>query len=122
MTGILGGMPEQALKGCGMGKITCLKLMVDYQSYPLWNTSGEGYGDVDPDSLPLSAELKQALLAWAEEYDDTLDMDDPPRSGFASPKALDAFLEQGAGLYRRLQDELGAGIEITYMPMGGLKE
>jgi hypothetical protein len=47
--------------------MTTIKVMADYECWPLWN------GDnLDPDSLPLSTYLREQLAAWAERYDETL--------------------------------------------------
>jgi hypothetical protein len=42
-----------------------IKLMADYQCHPLWNMSPGEYGDINPDDLPISQELKDQLNAWA---------------------------------------------------------
>ncbi len=89
-----------------------LKLMADYECFPLWELS-ENVGNVDPDSLQISARLKADLMAWAELFDKTLNYDDPVRSGFSSTDEEDRFKEQGRLLGERLQAELGVTAKVS---------
>lgn len=90
-----------------------IKVMADYQCYPLWDMAPGMYGDIDPASLPISTELKHQLIDWAREFDATLNMEDPASSGFESEEAAAAFKERGLQLARRLQLELGANAEVS---------
>jgi hypothetical protein len=87
-----------------------LKLMPDYHCFPLWKTGGE-IGNVDPDDLPLTSDLKAALRVWASTYDKTLNQEYPPDSGFASPAEEEAFENEG----KRLKEELGKQLGSDYM-------
>jgi hypothetical protein len=84
-----------------------LKLMTDYQCYPLWEASPGEVGNIDPNLLPLSTSLQAQLLDWADVYDKTLNWEDPATSGFASVDAVDEFKAQGMRLADRLREELG---------------
>jgi hypothetical protein len=84
-----------------------LKLMADYQCYPLWEASPGEVGNIDPNSLPLSTSLREQLMAWADVYDSTLNWEDPALSGFASGDAVDEFKTQGMRLADQLREELG---------------
>ncbi|MDO8296984.1 MAG: hypothetical protein Q7T19_11175 [Caulobacter sp.] len=86
-----------------------LRLMADYQCFPLWEASPGLAGDVDPATLPLSAALRADLLAWAADFDATLDLDDPARSGFVDAEAETRFRRRGEALGQRLREELGPG-------------
>lgn len=90
-----------------------IKVMADYQCHPLWDVSPEMYGDVDPNTLPISTELKQQLADWAREFDETLNMSDPASSGFKSSEAEAAFKMKGVQISEKLQEELGAGFLIS---------
>ena len=90
-----------------------IKVMADYQCYPLWDMAPGMYGDVDPNSLPISAELKRQFIDWAQAFDATLNMDDPASSGFKSEEAAAAFKACGLQLARRLQLELGTDAEVS---------
>ncbi|HRD27731.1 MAG TPA: hypothetical protein PLO65_05470 [Caulobacter sp.] len=86
-----------------------LRLMADYQCFPLWEASPGLVGNVDPATLPLSADLRADLLAWAAAFDATLDLDDPARSGFTEAASRARFRLEGESLGQRLREELGPG-------------
>jgi hypothetical protein len=90
-----------------------LKLMTDYECFPLWKVGGE-IGNVDPDDLPLANELKAALRAWASAYDNTLNQEYPPDSGFASPAEEEAFEAEGRRLWNELQAQLSPEYKVVY--------
>ena len=92
-----------------------IKLMADYQCHPLWGLSPEEFGDIDPESLPISTGLKEALADWARTYDATLNMADPASSGFESEEARARFRQQGELLALQLKEELGPGFRIETM-------
>ena len=86
-----------------------IKVMADYECWPLWN--GE---NLDPDSLPLSAYLREQLTAWAERYDETLLDEYPPDSGFSSESEAERFVDDGRELATLLALELGSEFTVTY--------
>ncbi len=90
-----------------------LKLMPDYHCFPVWKAGGE-VGNVDPDDLPLTGDLKAALRAWAAAYDATLNQEYPPDSGFASPAEEEEFEAEGRRLWRELQAQLGPEYQVVY--------
>ncbi|MET3213173.1 UNVERIFIED_ORG: hypothetical protein ABIC48_000916 [Burkholderia territorii] len=90
-----------------------IKLMADYQCFPLWEASPGAVGNIDPKDLPISLLLQQRLIAWAAIFDATLNMNDPASSGFASEQAISDFRKEGEALARQLQDELGAAYVVT---------
>lgn len=90
-----------------------IKLMADYQCYPLWEASPGIVGNIDPEDLPISSSLQQKLIAWAEKFTATLNMDDPPRSGFESEQEASEFRQEGAMLAQYLRNELGANYVVT---------
>jgi len=117
---ILGTNPEVTYTASGKMIYTnpttgmsVVKVMADYQCHPLWDTSPGVYGDVDPNTLPISAELKQQFADWARAFDETLDLEDPANSGFKTAEAKAAFKEQGIQLAERLQRELGPGSIVS---------
>ncbi len=91
-----------------------LKLMADYDCYPLWERSEAGANNVNPADLSISRGLQDALDAWALRYDDTLDRDDPRQSGFHDPVAEVAFKADGEALLKRLQAELGQSYRLIF--------
>jgi hypothetical protein len=90
-----------------------IRVMADYQCHPLWDMSPGSYGDIDPGTLPISEELTQRLTDWAHEFDETLDVADPAKSGFKSEEAAAAFKARGAQLADQLQNELGPDFFIS---------
>ncbi len=90
-----------------------IKLMADYGSFPLWSVSGEEIGDIDPNDLPLSLDLKQLLADWARAFDQTLNHDYPPDSGFKSEADEVDFKQQATRLAEQLRQELGPEFEVT---------
>ena len=87
-----------------------LKLMSDYHCFPLWAMPG----NVNPDDLPLSDELKSSLHQWATSFDRTLNHDYPPDSGFANPQDEEAFEAEGLRLWQELRRELRDLYEVVY--------
>jgi hypothetical protein len=98
-----------------------IKLMADYQCYPLWGTTLEDLGDISPADLPISDSLRKDLLAWAGEYDATLDLDDHTNIGFESQASADRFMAAGHRLLARLREELGPDYQVTHYIYGGPK-
>lgn len=88
--------------------VNVIKLMTDYECHPLWHIGPDEFGDIGPATLPVSDEMKADLAQWAEAYDQTLDRDDPPNSGFESEVLEAEFKAQGHRLAERLREELGA--------------
>ena len=87
--------------------------MPDYQCFPTWQPGADEY-NVDPGKLPISRELAGALIAWGDDYDATLVLDDPASSGFPDAASEDAFTERGARLARRLAYELAGRYRVEY--------
>ncbi len=91
-----------------------IKLMADYQCHPLWNMSPGEYGDIAPCELPISKELQLRLSKWAAMYDETLDADYPPNSGFRSEELELEFKREGERLAESLRGELGPDFSIIF--------
>lgn len=91
-----------------------IKLMADYECFPLWKRGENGTINLDPDNLPLSAETKSRLTDWAEWYDSTLNPDDPASSGFVNKADEKAFEEEGDSLCKALLKELKETYNMVY--------
>jgi hypothetical protein len=89
-----------------------IKLMTDYECFPLWEISDDVSENLDPCKLPISEELKCALQNWANQYDETLNHQDPLASCFASESAEKLFQEEGEKLFQWLEKELGSTFKI----------
>jgi hypothetical protein len=84
-----------------------IKVMADYQCHLLWDMSPGMYGEVAPNTLPISVELKRQFADWARVFDETLDMSDPASSGLKSVEAETAFKAKVVELAEQLQKEIG---------------
>jgi len=91
-----------------------IKLMTDYECFPLWKSGEEGTANLDPENLPLSVETKKRLMVWAEWYDSTLNPDDPVSSGFADKEDEQAFEEEGRTLCKILRKELNGAYTVIH--------
>lgn len=87
--------------------------MADYDCFPLWEAS-DRIGNINPNDLPLSHELKQQLIKWAKVFDQTLNQDYPPDSGFKSPDDEQEFKQSAIRLAAQLREELGPDFEILF--------
>ncbi|MFZ3001543.1 MAG: hypothetical protein WA071_14540 [Undibacterium umbellatum] len=90
-----------------------IKLMADYNCFPLWENSPGKIGNIDPDSIPISDDLKNLLSLWGDEYTETLNTEDPLNSGFKNADRERNFITTGERLAERLQMELGQNFKIT---------
>ncbi|MDM3858823.1 MAG: hypothetical protein PT118_03040 [Aphanizomenon gracile PMC644.10] len=95
-------------------KIEKIKLMADYECYPLWWVNSDKAGDIDPETLPLSQETITRLQKWADIYDAKLNWEDPGNSPGFSAEEKTAFEEEGISLWKQLQKELAPNYEIVY--------
>ncbi|RYF95399.1 MAG: hypothetical protein EON95_01730 [Caulobacteraceae bacterium] len=86
-----------------------IRLMADYQCWPLWDEDG----NVDPADLPLSDALRRRLVAWAQAFEAGFDWDDPAASPPMSPQAEAAFVAERERLGADLQAELGEAWRVT---------
>ena len=91
-----------------------IKLMADYECWPLWCGPAHDPGNINPSTLPLTGETRDRLRRWADAYDATLDPDDPASSDFPSDATREAFEEEGVQLWHTLQVELGADYLVLY--------
>ncbi|MFB4298477.1 hypothetical protein [Actinomadura sp. NTSP31] len=92
-----------------------IRVLADYQCYPLWVVYSDGELDnIAPEVLHISSGLSESLNHWADEYDGTLNEDDPASSGFGTPGDERRFNDQGRGLAEQLAQEVGAEYKITY--------
>ena len=91
-----------------------IKLMADYECYPLWWAGSDKVGDIDPETMPLSGETVSRLEKWADIYDAKLNWEDPNSSGFPTLEAKAAFEQEGISLWKQLQKELAPNYEVIY--------
>jgi hypothetical protein len=89
--------------------------MADYFCFPLWHDDSERtgeFGDIDPRTLAITADLAADLMAWSDWSDRGLDMNDPASSCWADGEK-EAFVREGQRLLERLRGELGPSFVVT---------
>ena len=95
-----------------------IKVMAEYGAFPIWRAGDEaGDGDVDPDTLPLSKDLKLELKAWARHLDQTLNWDNPANTAWPQGFWSD-FNRQGEALWARVRAELADKYEVIWHSWG----
>ena len=91
-----------------------LKVAADYECYPLWIRSNEGLRNIHPYELKLSSGLVEQLMIWANDYDATMNWDDPISSGFRTQSAHDLFVRRGKLLSEEVAKQLDADWKVIY--------
>jgi hypothetical protein len=82
-----------------------IKLMADYGTYPLWAMDEGLIGDFAPQDLGVSAELTADLWAWANDFELSLNPDDPVDSRWSDDRHKQ-HVADGLALARRIKHEL----------------
>ena len=90
-----------------------IKLMPDYQCWPLWWAGTHPPGNIDPYTLPLSVETSKRLIAWAQMFDAQLHWDDPGSTTWTE-EFLQKFEQEGFDLWKELTSELAGEFKILY--------
>jgi hypothetical protein len=96
-----------------------LKLMWDYDAFPLWTVPGPmGWqGMVPPERLPISTPLRDELQEWSDQLSAAMWGTHGPDSKKSKPPsetAIAAFDARGRELLRRLREELGDRFVVGY--------
>jgi hypothetical protein len=91
-----------------------IKIMPDYQCFPLWRIDDTGVENLNPVELPITENLKTMLLDWKKKYDDTLNMSDPISSGFKTDFEENNFEEQGLRIWQQMLAEIENLYQIKY--------
>lgn len=73
------GFSSHGLNGSGRDPSECtrIKVMADYETYPLWALDEDLFGDFAPEELNLSPKLTRDLNDWAKAFNTSYDPDDP---------------------------------------------
>lgn len=91
-----------------------IKLMPDYECFPLWHNGKKISGDIDPVTLPLSDKLIKELCIWSDYYDSLLNWSDPVSSGFKCEDDKNQFIVDGAKIKLSIKEELGETYNVVY--------
>lgn len=90
----------------GENSMKSIKVMTDYNCMPLWHYGSGDVGEIDPSTLPISKDLISGFMAWADDYNATLNHQSPQDSGFKSKDVELAFIDRGLVLAQELKNEL----------------
>ena len=101
--GLLGSMPDDE-PGLPPHESNRIKVMADQHCDPLWALDEDRYGCFAPDMIDLTPELTADLNAWAADYDNSFNPDDPVVSQW-SEEQHQAHASQGRQLAVRLKRE-----------------
>ncbi|WP_155836871.1 hypothetical protein [Paraburkholderia mimosarum] len=88
-----------------------------YGAPPIFNPDVDEIGYVKPSDLHVSPHLLAQLDEWNDEFQQTFSDDYPPDSGFNSEDDRKRHNTRGAELATLLQQELGAGVRIEFIPL-----
>lgn len=102
-------------------KKTYVRLSVGYMEEPVMMRDSDGFRYLEVDDLDVSSQLKEEIQNWNDQYQNTLDHDDPMSSGFSEFQLEKAHVERGAELAKRLQEEFGDGYLVDYKPIASEK-
>ncbi len=91
-----------------------VKVMADYDCFPIWWDQADKVGNIDPKNLPISSVLAADLERWADMFTAMLSRDDPRNSGFKTEQEYRDFDQAGALLTQRLAEELSGKYEVRY--------
>lgn len=98
-----------------------IKLMADYQCFPLWWYNSDIVGDINPEDLPISNELKDGLLKWSDLYDSFINLEEPNVDKDIPQETMDNFENTGLELWKKLQQELEGKYRVVYFSNKTLK-
>ena len=82
-----------------------IKVMADYGCYPLWAMDDGLIGDFSPQDLGSSEALTADLWAWANEFELSLNPDDPANSRWSGDR-FKQHVAEGMALAHRIKREL----------------
>jgi hypothetical protein len=98
-----------------------IKLMADYGTFPLWAMDDGLIGDVSPQDLGVSEELTADLWAWANDFELSLNPDDPVESLWSDDRHKQ-HVADGLALARRIKHELPDREVFVHDESGNLVE
>ena len=100
-----------------------IKIMRDYQCYPIWIDDFEHFTNLNPAEIPLSKNLVQRLSAWSELYEKNVNLIDPFDVFNVSLKSeLEERAEELEGLeiWLAVRNELKEKYDVIYVLEGKL--
>lgn len=81
-----------------------LKLSPEYECSPLWVSLDEDlYENVRIDTSPFDEALKRRITNWSKIFENTLNQDYPPDSGFRTVKEEEDFEQAGFNIWNDIK-------------------
>jgi len=91
-----------------------IKIMPDYDCFPLWKIGNKSVENIAPQQLPISDNLKSLILSWQRKFDLTLNRKDPLESGFRTHLEEKLFEDEGIIIWKQMKIELGDLYDVKY--------
>jgi len=91
-----------------------MKILPTYHSSPIYTICDEGFyepTDLDEFDVVFSLALQNKINTWSNWFDRTLNMEDPPISGFNSIEEIKKFEITGVEIWAELSQVLGETIK-----------
>lgn len=89
-----------------------IKLMPEYECYPIWIENEGIFDNIDPEELPISLELANRITEWSDKYESTYNKEDPRESGFLNNVDKNNFIKEGEELKKLLIRELNHDYDV----------
>jgi hypothetical protein len=82
-----------------------LKINSEYQCSPLWVSSdGVVYENLDINASPFDESLRMKISDWAKTFENTLNQDYPPDSGFGTLVEEKQFEQNGFNIWKYINE------------------
>lgn len=91
-----------------------LRMMLEYQAYPLWIVHEDGLENIEAHSVDILSALADSIEAWGDHFEATYLADDPGSSDFSSTEEEKAFLDEGIRLFEALKSECSGKYAVEY--------
>lgn len=105
-------MSQSDFKSGAIVKRRRLRLSAEYFCFPVWEVYDGGVQDIDPQTLPVSDQLKCDLVEWQKLHQSSYNDEYPPDSQFLTKDDELKFRQQRLVLCKRLKHELGEQFDI----------
>lgn len=96
-----------------------LRMMLEYQAYPLWVIHDDGLENIEPHSLNISPSLADKIEQWGDRFEETYIPDDPGSSGFKNADEEKKFIAEGINLLAELKSECLGRYTVEYHTNSG---
>ena len=100
-----------------------LKLSPEYQCSPLWaSLDGNFYENLAIDTSHFDEALKERIFNWAKVFEDTLNQDYPPDSGFETTKEEEEFEQIGFDIWEYINQRYPNLYDVIFFNSYTLKK